>query len=139
MSRLRLLILWIVFVCVPLQGHAAAAMAFCDPGHAGGAVMTDHAAHGTWTAHEASEHQPDLHSVHDGTLQAAMHVAADDGPSTAADASHTCGTCAACHAVALTGCLDIVILHGLPPADLGEPVLAPSTRVPHVLDRPPRA
>lgn len=145
MPRLRLFILWIVFVCVPLQGCAATAMAFCGPGHAGSAVMADRAAHGARTAHEAheapeaSEHLHNAHAVHDGIPQATPHAAGDDGASTAADTSHPCGTCAACHAVALTGCLDLAILRGLRSADLAEPALVPATRVPRVLDRPPRA
>jgi hypothetical protein len=148
MPKLRLFVLWIVFVCVPVQGYAAAAMAFCDPGPAGGAAMAGHMAHGARTAHDppgaqgasvpSSGHHHATRSADDGTPPAALHAAADDGASTA-DAPHTCGTCAACHAVALTGPLDVAILHGLPPADLAEPILTPTTRVPRVLDRPPRA
>ena len=160
MPRLRLFILWIVFVCVPLQGYAAVAMAFCGPGHAGGegrvvAALAadpaqanpdghvDHAAHaesrglshqvaGSTAVHDAGQSH-DLQPRHAGASPAGTHADADDG------ASHACGTCAACHAAALTGRLDVAILHDLPPADLAEPALVPATRVPRLLDRPPRA
>lgn len=159
MPTLRLFILWIVCVCVPLQGYAAAAMAFCGPGHAGGGAEVaaalaadpddhaDHTAHaeshgpshpvaGSTAVHDAGQGH-DLQPRHAGASPACTHADADDGA--AADASHVCGTCAACHAAALTGRLDVAILHDLPPADLTEPTLVAATRVPRLLDRPPRA
>ena len=158
MPRLRLFILWIVCVCVPLQGWAATAMAFCGPAYAGGSVAAalaaepsqarpdgpaDHTVHakhgssappvaGSTTVHDAGQGH-DFQAHHADASQASTHADVDDG------ASHACGTCAACHAAALTGRFDVAVLHDLPPADLAEPALVPATRVPRVLDRPPRA
>ena len=205
MPRLRLFILWIVCVCLPLQGWAAAAMASCGPGHAGrGATVAMEAraamgrtpdvaivaierpthaaqvAHGPAQGHvqeqagarmrhghgdhvvseslavPAGLHDPALatiapstlladhpaqdhgaHPCHDGIAHAGTPADAD--PVASADTPHACGTCAVCHATALTGRLDVAVLHDLPPADLAEPALVAATRVPRVLDRPPRA
>jgi hypothetical protein len=172
MPRLRLFILWIVCVCLPLQGWAAAAMASCGPGHAGrGATVAmdaraavgrtpdaatvaierpthaAHAAHGPAQARSPDPVQEDAearmrhdhgaHPCHDGAAHADTQADAD--PVASADIPHACGTCAVCHATALTGRLDVAVLHDLPPADLAEPALVPATRVPRVLDRPPRA
>lgn len=175
MPSLRLFILWIVFVCVPLQGYAASAMALCDAVHAGddggaavhamhGMVAADGGGEGTWRfdrVRESHGSHADDHGTHPGHDAHASHdahaghdaradapadgthdgMAVDASPADAspADASHACGTCAACHASALTGGFDVAVLHELPPADLAEPALAPTTRVPRVLDKPPRA
>jgi hypothetical protein len=155
MPSLRLFILWIVFVCVPLQGYAASAMALCDAVHAmHGMVAADgggegtrrfdrvRESHGSHADDHGTHPGHDAHASHDAH---AGHDARADAPADgthdgmAVDASHACGTCAACHASALTGGFDVAVLHELPPADLAEPALAPTTRVPRVLDKPPRA
>lgn len=126
MPRLRLFILWIVCVCVPLQGWAAA-MASCGAGHAGdgasmaigteaaarravhavtAAVAIEQPAHAPAPAgspgsdHAEAEarrgHGEGDHPCHDGIAHADTHDSIDLGAS--ADAPHACGTCAACAA-----------------------------------------
>jgi cytochrome c553 len=136
MPNLRAILLWLMMLAVPFQGYAAAAMAFCAPAsaHSSSGVVHDHGDahdHGTQGAahHHAGASSDDSAHHHDAP-------GAQDEPS---DAAHKCGNCAACHAVGMMPTLDTPILHGLPQADLAEPLRAMATVSPRVPHKPPRA
>jgi hypothetical protein len=130
MSGLRMFLLWLVMVAVPLQGYAAASMAFCAdatpaPAAAGALPMHDHGAQTHASAAPA-------HTLGDVPGSAAAK----------ADVFHkcaSCSSCAACHAVALTGAALLAPFDPLPHADVPEASGPMATRVPRVPDRPPRA
>lgn len=139
MSFFRAFLLWALMVAVPFQAYAAASMLRCAPGgstagqlaDAGTRDMADtrradrlaaaHSAHGQ---HSASA-DADAHH-HEGTT------------STHDESGHACGTCGACHAVALIGVLPPMAAAVREPADLGEPAPRVATRTPRVPDKPPR-
>ena len=133
MSRLCAFLLWLLMLAVPLQGYAAASMAFCGPVPvvaAASASGHDHAAHG---------HDPHAQPADDGSAtqahQAQQTHHADDDSTTL----HKCGTCGACHASALTSSIEPVVFRALPQADLADPFDALTTVPPRLLDKPPRA
>jgi hypothetical protein len=134
MFRVRLFVLWVMMFAVPFQGYAAAAMAFCDPGHGG--VHT--AAYAGATASAGHQHG-DGHADHHQEAKQTADDSAGKSASAEPDAMHKCGTCGACHGTALISTLELAVFHGLPRADLAEPPLAMATLAPRVLDKPPRA
>lgn len=128
MSCIRVLLLWALMFVVPFQGYAAASMALCETEHAGPAA-----------ANQADPHEHSNASAPDPTHFQGMDdedMTHHDGDSGTA---HKCGTCGACHAVALMPNTSIVRIQSLPAADLAEPRFLPTTVFPPLLERPPRA
>lgn len=127
MSCFRALLLWVLILAVPFQGYAAASMAFCETEHAEATTVT-----------QADSHPQSNAVVSDMTRfdvlddEAAMHH--DDSSGNA----HKCGTCSACHAVALLTDIPIVRSHHLPASDLAEPRSLLTSLFPPLLERPPR-
>ncbi|WP_235505050.1 hypothetical protein [Variovorax sp. Root318D1] len=134
MHRVRLFVLWIVMFAVPFQGYAAAAMAFCDPGHGGAHT----AAHADATASAGHQHG-DGHADHHQEAKQTADDSAGKSASAEPDAMHKCGTCGACHGTALISTLELAVFQGLPRADLTEPASTVATVPPRLLDKPPRA
>lgn len=124
MSRFRTILLAAVMLAVLFHGYAAASIVSCANGHRS----------------ETAAVQLSHFQSHDHSNDQAAHVDAhaDEIASTEPEGAHKCGTCGACHAVALTSAPHASATHLLPDADLAEPVSALATRSPHVLDRPPR-
>ena len=137
MSFVRKLLLWAVMLAVPFQGYAAATMQFCVAGDASvlsatvlePAVPYEHA-------------QPQSHSHDSRHVDSASHVEGTqhhhDQAAGDADSTHKCGTCGACHSVALIGDAPVVASPALPPAALAESFPAVASLTPRVLDKPPR-
>ncbi|MEJ8850217.1 DUF2946 family protein [Variovorax rhizosphaerae] len=129
MSLIRALLVWAVMLAVPFQGFAAASMLYCATTET---PLSESLAAATAASHDHHDHSsaaPEAgpgHGHHD-------HDASDDG------SSHKCGTCGACHSVALTSTLPAIPPDALPPADLAEPIIAVAELPPRVLDKPPRA
>ncbi|MDP9898305.1 hypothetical protein [Variovorax ginsengisoli] len=135
-------------LAVPLQGYAAATMAFCAPTGTPAAAGTtlqpvaqaDHGNHGHAAAPDHGAHA--THAGHTGTHAQHAETAADvsDGHHAHADggAAHKCGNCGACHALGLTSALLQFVPHVLPPADLVEPFHPVASVAPRLLDKPPR-
>ena len=128
MSCIRVLLLWVLILAVPFQRYAAASMAFCETEHAGPTVTIQKDSH---QRSNASTHDS-VHS-HDMDAEDMGHHDADSGT------AHKCGTCGACHAVALMPNTSIVRTQYLPAADLAEPRFLPVAFFPPLLERPPRA
>jgi hypothetical protein len=138
LSRLRLLLAWLVMAALPLQGFAAATMAFCDGAHhertpwAGETVPLAHAVDARGAPHDQSGHS---HAAHAQAFD-------DDGATQAAhpDANHKCGVCASCcHSIALAEIPQWPALAPLPQAGLSEPVLLIHAAPSALPDKPPRA
>lgn len=135
--------LWAVMLAVPMQGYAAATMAFCAPAGPPAAAETtlhraaqvdqgghdDHADHGQLSASGHHAHG----AATPADLPDGHHASADDG------GAHKCGNCGACHALALASALTQFVPHVLPPADLAEPFHPVASVAPRLLDKPPRA
>ena len=140
---IRTLFIWLLALAVPVQGAAAATMAFCGPSHHGGAAAdqmqsvgpADQAHH---IASASSEH------AHHHVAPSADEVSAAPADSTPTSAfsqasKHKCSACASCCSVGAI--LNAVVA-------VPTPVLSPtlfSTVVPSVAafaadgpDRPPR-
>ena len=83
-----------------------------------------------------------VESEDDSTQPPSSAVLADshdhEGSPACSDSGHKCGTCGACHAVALTSAQYASASHELPEAELAEAFSVLATRAPHVLDKPPR-
>ena len=79
--------------------------------------------HANVSSDESADHHHDASSAHDES----------------SDSAHKCGSCAACHSVGMTPTLDTPLLHGLPQADLAEPLRAMANVSPSVPHKPPRA
>ena len=135
MVSLRAVLLWLMMLAVPFQGYAAAAMAFCGPAPApsSSSVVHDHSGHDHGTT--SAEH----HHAHASIDDSADHHDALSAHEDQSDSSHKCGNCAACHSVGVAPTLETPILHGLPQADLAEPLRAMATVSPSVPHKPPRA
>ena len=139
--RVRLFLLWALMLCVPFQGYAAVAMARCD---AGGATLSQtHASRTTQDAATTTTAAAAAVAVaHDHASTGHASATHDIEPlphATGEDAGHTCGTCGACHAPALTTSLDPPALFTLPAAGMQEPVQVACTAESRLPDRPPRA
>jgi hypothetical protein len=129
MLRLRVIFLWALMAAVPLQGYAAASMAFCAS--MGGGV--------TSIARTAREHAPGHpQKPKPASSKAGSARSSEEGDFSDADPAHKCDNCSTCQAIALTtDSLIFVPLH-LPKADLAEPLGIFSATVLQVLDKPPR-
>jgi hypothetical protein len=101
----RTILIWLLVLALPVQGAAAATMAFCDPGHAamGSALQGPpsghhHAHHAhSHSAHAGAGHANDARSP---ATEVQAHVAdfepsADVAKLVHAD-EHRCSSCAAC-------------------------------------------
>jgi hypothetical protein len=128
MSCFRVLLLWALILAIPFQGYAAASMAFCETAQSDttAAVQVDSHHH----PHAAASDSSPLQGMDD---EDAAHRDGDSG------SAHKCGTCEACHAVALMPDTPVVRIQHLPAADLAEPHVLPTTLFPPLLERPPRA
>ena len=85
------------------------------------------------------------HASHDHAASPTAHeheVAGDQDPhqhdQDDQSTSHTCGNCAACHAVGMAPTLEPILWKGLPQADLLEPFYPVSSISPRVPQKPPR-
>lgn len=137
-SRLRVVLAWLVMAALPLQGLATATMAFCGAGHeqstmdAGSVQMRganhDHSQH----SHAGSGQQADKPSSSHPDVQKA-------GSKALPDVTHKCGVCASCcHTVAIAEFAQWPDFSPLPQAELAEPFVlihAPPFVLP---DKPPR-
>lgn len=144
MLRFRLVLVWLLMAAAPLQGWAAASMLLCGgaaqragvhaPAH--GAQGSAHDG-GTPHVHAGQGAAMHDHGEHQDTAQAGNPGDADP-PS--AQASHTCGVCAACcHSVALADTPRWAAVSQAPSAGLAAPLVLIRPRPPAVLDKPPRA
>ena len=132
---------------VPFQAFAATAMAFCGPGHGGamgaasaGAAIAEPAVHADGHADHRHAHTAAAHdATHDAKTPAPGSADIASTAHAEPDTMHKCGACAACHAAALIGTLELAVFQGLPRADLAGPPNAVATVVPRLLDKPPRA
>ena len=137
MSRLRLVIAWLLMAALPLQGLAAATMAFCGPAHEhqstrAMATMADE--HGG--AHDHSQH---AHATEIATAADGGHDAAQD-TGALPDVSHKCGVCASCcHGIALAGLPHWPAFVPLPQGGLAEPFVPIHATPSELPDKPPRA
>ena len=145
MPRLRLILSWLIFLALPLQGLAAASMQWCGPvlGELAQHALAGHAV-GHGAGHDAGGHPADL-SAHvpadhgDGDGGASPIGFSDPGAS-GASGHHGCTVCAFCvHGLAagdgggarLAGPVPEVL-----PGWTQVPLASPSLPVP---DKPPRA
>ena len=135
MSRIRLILAWLLMAAVPLQGWAAATMLFCGP-----AQRTVHA-----HVHEAgdgADHHA-VHAAHQHGAQAqndAGNHSAGSHPQASGGDSHACSACAACsHSVALAQTRLPAAVSDVPRAELAEPLAAVLAQPSPVPDKPPRA
>ncbi|WP_156480977.1 hypothetical protein [Variovorax sp. PAMC 28711] len=138
MSLFRSLLLWALMLAVPFQGYAAATMQFCAAGETSATAAT--------FLEPALPHEhvkPKSHAHDGGHVDSASGIEATphhhEGASLDTDSGHKCGTCGACHSVALIGDPPVVASPALPPAALAEPFSAVASLTPRVLDKPPRA
>lgn len=132
MVNIRAILLWLMMLAVPFQGHAVAAMAFCSPAPAHASLSDDH-------DHSRHDHATPDAEPHHSNVSSDDSADRHDASSAHDEASHKCGNCAACHAVGMMPTLDTPIFHGLPQADLAEPPGAMATVSPGVPHKPPRA
>ena len=135
MSRLRLVIAWLVMAAVPLQGLAAATMAFCGGTHDAQIQQVVQAMDTDGAAHDHSKHSHAAKAETKGgggkDLTKAMSLP---------DASHKCGVCASCcHSIALTEFPHWPAFAPLPQAELAEPIMLIHAIPSELPDKPPRA
>lgn len=139
-----MLLIWMLVLAVPAQGAAAATMAFCGPGHRGGAAvqmqpvaLAHHTHHNGATAEDHEHPQVVAVAAADGDSSALAPSVASFKVSHAS--KHKCSACASCCSV---GAILSSVLA------VPTPVFAPTVFfavVPHVdtfaadgPDRPPR-
>lgn len=126
MLLVRLLFACIVAFAIPVQGFAAAAMAFC------GAAHQEHGS-GQARSLEPLAHE---HALNEQENQSGGSHTAGHHP----DSSHDCGVCASCcQAAAITPAMLPALPDGSAHTDPGEPSLPPYGRSALLPDKPPRA
>lgn len=135
MSRLRLLLAWLIMAALPLQGFAAASMLLCSGAHpmkvAQGSPRAAQHADAASAGHDHAKHS---HAVEAEPAQAA------DSAKPLPDASHKCGACASCcHSLAIAGFVGWPDFAPLPQAGSAEPFVLIDTPFPQLPDKPPRA
>lgn len=132
MSRIRLLLAWLVLAAIPLQGFAAASMLFCGMGAA------HHQAQVQVERQPTASHDHAQHGHGDAVKEQAAQPA--DGQAQLPDASHKCGVCGSCcSSAALTGTPPALALAPPLQAEAAEPFVLIHARPAVVPDRPPRA
>jgi hypothetical protein len=138
MSRLRLLLAWLVMAALPLQGFAAASMLFCGMEQ-------------TARVSEAGDRH-DSHRHSDAASSASAHDHAAHGHASKADSGsgktaksgqdkqgHACPVCASCCQVVAVGGFEAFPQTSAPPgAGPTAPIFRVQTRTATVPDRPPR-
>ena len=149
MSRLRLLLAWLIMAAIPLQGLAAASMLFCGTGahHAPAqqavAVKQMKAMQATDEATGAHDHSKHSHAAAEQPEKSVDTSSITSNTSTSPqlpDASHKCGVCASCcHSLAIAEFPQLVAFAPAPQADLAEPLVLIQAHATPVPDKPPRA
>lgn len=131
MSRLRLLLFWLLVLVVPLQGFAATTKLLCDSARA---------AHGHQAMEAAGEGHAHSHPAReDSRLSVHTHAEAGAAATSLDGPAHQCGLCAACcHAVALGH--EVQAVFASPPAQADHPEVAASipSRSMRQPEKPPR-
>lgn len=127
MHRLRLILTWLIFLALPLQGFAAASMLLCGAGPQEGAH------------HAVAEHAYSMTAGH--ADHAATHTDSDnDSDDDSASSHHGCTVCAFCvHGLATGGGGAVRLATAAPepvPGWTRVSIDSPSLPVP---DKPPRA
>ena len=138
LSRLRLLLALLVMAALPLQGLAAATMAFCGGPQHGRAHAAQPVAP---AAHAAESHDHSVHAQGDhGGGAHADPLAGQASPSSLSDLNHVCGICAACcHGAAIDSFAQWPAFAPLPQASWAEPFVLIHATPSGVPDKPPRA
>ena len=134
MALIRLLLACLLMLSVPLQGFAAASMAFCggSPGH-----QQQFSQSGGQHAHAQGEQDHSRHHDPQVTASASDVLSGDTGQ--LPDQAHKCGVCGACsHSVAIAEIAYPTLFATLPQVDPAEPVLLVDSRPALVPDKPPR-
>lgn len=130
MSRIRLLLAWLVLAAIPLQGFAAASMLFCGMGSGHQPALQVQAQAGDH--HDHAEHGHG-HAVKEKAAQPA------DGQAQLPDASHKCGVCGSCcSSAAITETPRALALAPPPQSEAAEPFVLIHPRPSTVPDKPPR-
>jgi hypothetical protein len=133
MSRLRLLLFWLLVLVVPLQGFAATTKLLCDGARG---------AHGLQAVDAAGERHVHSHNVHAHSGLAAHMGARTDAGTTATSLdspAHQCGLCAACcHAVGPAHEYQPVFGSPAPQADIPEVAATMPSRSMRLPEKPPR-
>lgn len=134
MSRIRILLTWLILAALPLQGFAAASMLICGA-DAGSQVHQGRLA-SVAAVPPAHDHAGHSHTnAHAGKLAKVAQ-----GGTHAHDAGHTCGACAACcNTVAIMGMARLAPLAPMPQSRAAEPFVLIHARAASVPDKPPRA
>lgn len=131
MPQLRFVLAWLIMLAIPLQGLAAASMAFCAGEHHAFASRQEARSDG---AHDHASH---AHVAEQSFAQAFLQ---SDDHAADPDTGHKCGVCATCcHSPALTEHRPWPELSALDEAVVTAPfvvILTVSSRLP---DKPPRA
>ena len=132
MSALRLLLAWLIIAAVPLQGFAAASMAFCKGDHHTVAIsQAEEPGTSGISAHGHASHMHGAQTQIDETQSASAELP---------DAAHKCGVCASCcYSFGIAQRVHWPSLSPAPQAALAEPFLVILTTPSSVLDKPPRA
>jgi len=131
MSRLRLLLFWLLVLVVPLQGFAATTKLLCDSASgAHGQPGIDASVAGHVHSHSADPASEPFAHTRD---PAGMTATGPDG------SAHQCGLCAACcHAVALGHAYQPAIASATLQADIPEVAASIPDRSMRVPEKPPR-
>ena len=137
MSRLRLVIAWLMMAAIPMQGLAAATMAFCTGAHH---QPTAQAKTKNSTAHRHEDGAVHDHGEAPVVEQEHKLSKAPSGAKSLPDASHKCGVCASCcYTVAIAQTVSLPAFIPLPQAELAEPFVLIHASPSPVPDKPPRA
>jgi hypothetical protein len=132
MSRLRLLLFWLLILVVPLQGFAATSKLPC-----GG---LRHASQEANTGMGGLVHPPSHHHAHADTSGPDLLDMPAIGTEAIDARSHQCGLCAACcHVIGIAVSVQPVLLAPVPPADLPDRVERIATLELKLPRKPPRA
>jgi len=146
MLRFRLILAWLLLAALPLQGWAAATMLYCGPAQRDAVHAKADLPEAAVSHHDMRAAHHLMQSAHTPHHMGAIDEGAADSGSTegvaqpVADASHTCGVCAACcHGVALAQTLHWPTITAAPGANLAEPLVTVVAHPSPVPDKPPRA
>lgn len=132
MFALRLLLAWLIIAAVPLQGFAAASMAFCKGDHHAPTSSRD-AERGTAriSTHEHPSHSHGVETQAEKTQSTAAKVP---------DSAHKCGVCSSCcYSFGIAQRVHWPSPSPAPQPALAEPFLVILTTPSSVPDKPPRA
>lgn len=140
MSRFCTFLLWLMMLAMPVQGFAAASMAYCGVGAAHKTVSSVNSTSQAPQHHADNAQEGHAQAMHDEMLQVTAPDQSVDIQNQLPDATHKCGVCASCcNLIGIAVIPQLIAVHASPDVRYLEPLALRYTVPSGLPEKPPRA